>query len=315
MSMPAIQAYRQLHPDYDLALLIKPSLLDLWRLHNLFSEIIPLDASIAGTFRTSRVLRRKHFARVMIFPNSFRSALIPFLAGIPVRRGVRGHARSFLMTDVVPADKDSANRHQSWEYFSVLDIPKPSVLGMPELCIPAEAIREFQRKTKAGPREVCVGLIPGAAYGAAKRWPAENYIEAARTLVKRGLKIIVFGARNEARLCDSIAEAAGEGVVSLGGRTNLAELAAGLRYCRVVISNDNGGMHLAAAVGARLVALFGRTDPSVTGPLGSGHVILCDNPEKSSRDLDKDSIEAIEALKRIPVDHVVQAATSILEGS
>ena len=159
-----------------------------------------------------------------------------------------------------------------------------------------------------------MGLLPGAARGPSKQWPPDHFIAVGRQLAARpGCRIVVFGARDEASLCRAVAEGIGPAAITLGGETTLSELAALLGLCRVVVANDSGGMHLAAAAGARVVAVYGLTDPAKTGPIGHGHRIVCAEGRPRSRDIRRNSREAKDALASIRPDRVLEAVMELLE--
>jgi heptosyltransferase-2 len=124
----------------------------------------------------------------------------------------------------------------------------------------------------------------------------------------------VFGSGNETDLCETVTAGIGRKALNLAGQTSLPEFAALLSSCGVVICNDSGGMHLAAAAGAKVVAVFGMTDPAKTGPMGKGHRVICAEGVRQSRDIKRDSSEAAVALKSISADRVAAAAREVLAG-
>jgi heptosyltransferase-2 len=124
---------------------------------------------------------------------------------------------------------------------------------------------------------VLVGLNPGATYGEAKCWSPERFAELGRRFIKDyGASILIFGSSRprEKALNAAIARGIGAGCLNLSGETSLLQLAALLRRCRLLVTNDTGTMHVAAAVGTRVMAIFGPTDPRTTSPLGEGHVVI-----------------------------------------
>src|SRR5439155_213010 len=119
-----------------------------------------------------------------------------------------------------------------------------------------------------GQPPVLLGLNPGAEYGPAKRWPAENFAAVAREVSRQVAHSVwlMFGSSNDWKLCDRIAQLAGASVVNLAGKTSLRELMALLKFCRLLLTNDSGPMHVAAALGTPVVVPFGSTSPELTGP-------------------------------------------------
>lgn len=314
MSMPAVAAYRKARPLSEIAVLVKPEMAPLWRLCASVDRVMVMERGVGGVCRAAGAAGRDGFIQAFVFPNSFRSALVPFLARIPRRRGARGHARSWMLTDLAGPPKAKGS-HQAWEYYSIMNLHRRHVLDRPDLVIPSIEGSVLERELGEKSREPLVGMIPGAAYGPAKMWPAERFIETGRKIRdSHDATICVFGSPSEKATCSLVAREIGSGAIDLSGRTSLPELAAGLSRCRTVLCNDSGGMHLAAAVGTRVVAVFGITDPCKTGPMGDGHRVLKASGAQGSRDIPRRSREAYESLKSIASDEAWRALTTILKG-
>lgn len=316
MSMPAIQRFKEKFPSCRLTILVKPKLSGLWTMHSCMDGAIELQDGAFGVFRTAALVRQCGFDEAFIFPNSFRSALIPFLAGVPVRRGVAGHQRGWMLTDVVHLMEDEARRHQAWEYLAIMDVAgKCTEPGTPRLTISPEmsagAAKLFGRTSQKG----WIGLLPGAAYGPAKRWPVEYFVEVGKSLsVVDNYDIAVLGAASEAELCSAVASGIGAKAVNLAGKTSLSDLAALLGICRAVVTNDSGGMHLASATGTRVVSVFGITDHSKTGPLGKNSRVVFEEGVRRSRDIERVSAEAEASLRSIRPERVCSVLRELLAG-
>jgi heptosyltransferase-2 len=315
MSMPALQAFRAANPSAHITMLVKPGLVSLWKLHTVFDGIQPLLEGIVGTLKTAAVIRRLHLDKAFILPHSFRSAIVPWLAGIPTRIGMPGHWRDFMLTEVRwPLDRPGRS-HQAYEYFELLTpTAAEAELEPPLLELPEEALVSARTRIipAAKPR---VALIPGAARGPAKQWPREHFIELGRMLnEKKQYGIVVLGTPREATLCETVAKGIGPSAINLAGHLDLTEWIATLKVCDLVVANDSGGMHVAAAVGTPVVALYGITDPSKTGPMGK-IVRVLQNSEIHSRDIPRDSPEARATLAAIHPEKDCGAAIECLEES
>lgn len=312
MAMPAVQRLKKNRPASRLTLLAKSSVAPLWAMHEAVDQVVVLPAGTIATFRTAAQLRRQGFSKAYILPNSFRSALIPFLAGIPVRRGTAFHGRWAMVNERVrlPAtDAQGAPLHQARECLILLcgssegDLadtgfhppPPRALVGLP----PA-----------SGPT---IGVIPGAARGDAKRWT--GFAEAVKLILREvpGCRIVVAGSPGEMALCSRVAEAIGPAAVNVAGRTSLPEFAALLGHCQLVLCNDSGGMHLASAAGVPVVAVYGMTDPEKTGPIGPGAVVVRAEGVRPSRDIARNSAAAIVALATIRPETVAQACLDRLK--
>ena len=314
LSMPALQAFRWEQPEADLTLLVKPGIAPLWAMHAAPTRVLTLEP---GRLRqTARVVRDLGIDAAYILPHSFRAALIPWLAGIPVRIGMPGHfPRDFLLTDVRRPAYGPGREHQVFEY---LDLFFPGAnrrtFAPPVLTVPPPVLEAMHGKLDALPKP-WISLLPGAARGPAKQWPTEYYaLAAARLMAETGGSIITLGTRAEHALCQQVAAAAAPNGLNLAGQTSLGELAAALALSAAVLCNDSGGMHLAAALGTPLVGLFGITNPGQTGPLGK-HVRILQQSERRSRDVSRHSREARRALRAISVDDAVAATLALLHRS
>ncbi|OQW96082.1 MAG: lipopolysaccharide heptosyltransferase II [Verrucomicrobia bacterium A1] len=306
MSMPAVQAWRALNPAARLTMLVKPPLAPLWRMHAAPDDVAAIEPGSLGAVRTGLALRARHFDRAYILPHSFRAAWIAAWSGAPERIGLPGLARGLLGVRVVQSRSGPDRAHQQFEYLDLLLGPGAAAAPEPpRLRIPPEAAASAARwlaGLPAGPR---VAMMSGAARGPAKRWPVERFAEAARRLAAdHGCAVIALGSPAEAADAAAIAAAAGGRGLSLAGRTDISQWAAVLAGCALAVSNDSGGMHLAAAAGTPVVAVFGRTDPGRTGPLGP----LCDvvqAPGARSRDIGREDEDAVRRLAAVTVDEVM----------
>ncbi len=316
MSMPALQCLRTAYPDTHITLLSKPGLIPLWNMHPAVDATIALDSSPAGMMRAVSHIRSLHFEHAAIFPNSWRSALPPFLAGIPKRTGQCGHHRGLLINDPVELSAKATKDHQQWEYIEILRLDTPAILPAPSLQIPSDTVDKVGKVLQNREDTKWIGMLPGAARGPSKQWPENSFIEAAKLINSScNTRTLVLGVASEADLCSRIADSIGPSAMSLAGRTTLPELAAALARCAVVLCNDSGGMHLTAAVGTPVVAMYGITDPSKTGPLGKGHKLIQADGVTQSRDVPRDSHEARNALLSIRPERVATAALEIIDNA
>lgn len=318
MTMPAIQEFKRRNPACPTAMLSKPSLTALWKMNPHIDTVIELHPGPTGAASAALAVRRAGFERAYVLTQSFRSALVPFLARVPSRTGMPGHNRDWMLTAVVRPVETETRRHQMFEYFDLLGIGGPAMPDTQSIVIPSGVLAACRQKLAellpAGHGRPIVGILPGAAHGSAKRWPVDFFKQVTEQLVNHhGCRAIVFGSENEAHACSLITAGITESAVDLSGKTSIPELAAMLQQCTVVIANDSGGMHLAAIVNTPVVAIFGLTDPAKTGPLGLGHRIIAADRTDRSRDLEPDSQVAKEALLSVRPETVLAAALDILE--
>lgn len=232
------------------------------------TRIFALDRGFRSLVRMSATLRRGHYERSTLLTPSLSSALLFRTAGIRHRRGTATHGRRMLLTD--PVDLHLVPRlHRASVYQWLMSGEIPAEPPVPRMDVPRRhQERWFQLcRDRRAPR---IGIFPGSN-ASSRRWDPDRFAAVARRLAGEGLGVIVFGAPSERPLT---AEVAGDWAADYGGRTDLGLLAAGLQDCTVVLSNDSGPLHLAAAVGTSTVSLWGAGDPANTGVLGSQHRLL-----------------------------------------
>jgi heptosyltransferase-2 len=305
MSMPALQLFRATHPETEITVLTKPGLKALWEMQPAVHFVQTLDEMVPTIVK----LRQTYFDRAYIFPNSFRSAFVPFMAGVPRRIGSRGQWRRLMLTEPVCLPSG----HQQFEYLKILGVQ--GVPPAPQLSVPAASFQTLEGKigniSRSG--KAIITLLPGAARGPSKRWPSEHFILLAKKICAQlDAQILLGGGPGDAAVCAEIASAVGSDVISLAGRTTISEWAALLKMSDCVVSNDSGGMHLATAVGTPVIAIFGLTDPSKTGPLGRS--IILQKSALQSRDIARDSDAARLALAAVLPDEVYAAVSGLLKG-
>lgn len=315
MAMPAIQVWRKWNTGTTLTLLTKPALAGLWNLHGAVDDLVLLRPGPWGTLRAARELRHRGFSEALVLPNSFRSALIPWLADIPRRRGFSRQGRGALLTEHVLPRLSATRAHQSWECADILlgeGWWPGEGLPSPRLKLTSYDLRSACRAFGLPPDGHRIGIIPGAARGESKRWPF--FGEAAARLAREidGTRFVVFGTAAETALCRQVAQSIGPAALCVAGQTSLPQFAALLATCRTVLCNDSGGMHLAAAVDTPVVAVYGLTNPATTGPLGRGHTLLRPPGVTGNRAITRKDREAIRALHAIPPERILAAVRQVL---
>ncbi|OZG74926.1 lipopolysaccharide heptosyltransferase II [Hahella sp. CCB-MM4] len=217
-------------------------------------------------------LREAGYDWAIILPNSLKSALIPWLAKIPKRTGWKGEMRYGLLNDLRKLDKQAMPLMV--ERFVALAYPKGQAdlinIPNPSLSVPEANLEQVKSKFSIGTIGYVLGLCPGAEFGAAKQWPAEHYAEVAKWCLRSGGEVWLFGSENDRKVCEQISgelSISGGGVRDFSGQTSLQEAVALLSLTTQVVSNDSGLMHVAAALGRSLVAVYGSTSPEFTPPL------------------------------------------------
>lgn len=313
MALPAIREYRlTTDPSAIVAVMTKEKLKSFWELVPYVDAILTLHDGAMGVRDAAGAMRQLRINHTICFTNSFRSALPPWWAGVKKRTGTAGHWRRGLLTDVVALD-GLGDRHQSYEYARLLGMPNDRFDGVSRLIdLPcgAEQTLAALGVSFTGP---FIAIIPGAARGPSKQWPAERFRDCVRRVVDHyPHHILLLGSESERTLCEYVAGDTKDRSHVLAGATSIRQLAEVLSLSQVAIVNDSGGMHLAAAVGTPVVAMYGLTDPRKTGPLGAGHEIMAAAGYERGRDIPRESEKAVEALARVTVAEVMAAVDRVL---
>jgi lipopolysaccharide heptosyltransferase II len=311
MSVPAVRAIKKGRPDAQITIATPAKIAPMWKLVPGVDVIIPLPDS--SFFSTVSLLRQQPaFEAAILFPNSLRVALESWLGGIPRKVGYRGHWRSWLLNQTVPeARKPGPPEHHSFRFFRIARECGAETSNF-ELPPPINREQASSIQITVGDHLLKIGICPGADYGPAKRWLPERFAEAAARLnAQSSAQWILFGTKNDTAIGDQIAAAIGDRCVNRIGQTTLDELIDELRGCRLLLTNDTGTMHLAALLGVPVVAIFGSTEPRLTGPLGNGHIILRHHVECSPCFLRECPID-FRCMKAVSAEEAANAARLIV---
>lgn len=231
------------------------------------------ELNLGGRLALARGLQPKRFDRAIVLPNSFKSALIPALAGIPVRTGWRGEMRFWLLNDIRLLDE---RRYPLMvERFVALAYPEgrplPDPLPRPRLRADSARLAALRQAHGLDPAAPVLALCPGAEFGPAKRWPEGHYASVAHALIARGWQVWLLGSARDREVARTIVErlpiAARTQAHNLAGATELADAVDLLAAASLVVSNDSGLMHIAAALDRPLIVVYGSSSPGFTPPL------------------------------------------------
>ncbi|ANP77657.1 lipopolysaccharide heptosyltransferase II [Vibrio crassostreae 9CS106] len=230
-------------------------------------------------YSMGKKLRRENYDLAFVLPNSAKAALIPFFAQIPVRTGWKGEMRYGLLNDV-------RNNKKSFQFmlerYVALAHPKIEMTGTgclgdlhdlpyPNLHLDANSQNETMSKFSVDHCRPILGLCPGAEFGPAKRWPENHFATTAQAMIKKGYQVWLFGSAKDRNVTSAIIEGVDKKLqqymFNLAGETSLTEAVDLIGVCRTVVSNDSGLMHVAAAAGVNVVAVYGSSSPKYTPPL------------------------------------------------
>lgn len=275
MAQSLFKVLRREHPKWHIDVLAPPWSQGLLGRMAEVRDAIPLpighgQLALGQRRAIGKSLRGQGYPQAIVLPNSLKSVLIPWWAGIPRRTGYTGEVRFGLLNDRRRLDKSVLTR--TVERFAALGFEPRQATDLPYLPTPSLESsdrlidRALQRLAIERPAEPILALCPGAEFGPAKRWPEEHFAAVAQHALKQGWRVWILGSANDAPVAEAIT-ALQPACVNLCGRTELEEVIDLLALSRAVVTNDSGLMHIAAALSKPMVALFGSSDPAFTPPL------------------------------------------------
>ena len=285
ISIPAMREIRRIFPNAHISLLVRPWVRDIYSAVEFVDEILEYDKGgvhrgLSGFRRLIADLRRRHFDLAILLQNAFEAAFIAWCARIPERIGYARDGRGPLLTRACKVDAAVEDLHQAFYYLGIL-----YALGLLDACpweqreysLPLgigirdedrDAAREMLRSGGVRQGQIVVGINPGAFYGEAKRWLPDRYARVADALAwQYQAQIVIFGSPNDLPVVKEVAAHMKHSSLILAGRTTLGQLMGLIKECHLLITNDSGPMHLAAALDVPQLAIFGSTSEIATGPL------------------------------------------------
>lgn len=272
MAHTLVQVLKQRYPDAHVDVLAPKSTLQITELMPEFSKRILMpdghgDFSLLTRWKLARELKKEAYDLAYILPNTWKSALVPFLARIPCRIGWFGECRYGLLTRYLKEPERYRRMVQRYAALGFLegDFKADGVYPFPKLMIPAALRQATIDKLGLKLDRSRLLLSPGAAFGPAKRWPVDYFKQVAEHFVKAGMDVWVIGGPQEAELGRSLE--AISGVSNFCGKTSLLEMAALIDLSDKVLTNDSGPMHVAAALDKPMLAVFGSSSTEFTPPL------------------------------------------------
>ena len=308
MALPALHAVRARFPEAHISVLALPYVAQIYEGQGVANELISYDrkgehASVRGRARLSADLKARKFDTALLLQNAFDAAWIAWRAGIPQRIGYSRDGRGLLLSKAIAVPKPGEiPAHEKYYYLELLrrvgwldalpDVPEITLRVAVEDAQRAEGkLCAARAGTGTGATRIAVGA--GASYGSAKCWPPERFAQALNRIQReRNAEVILFGTADETAVSSAIQAGLAQPALDLTGKTEIAELPALLSRCHLFLGNDSGAMHVAAAVGLPVVAVFGPTDPFGTAPVTPRATIVQEKPYCSPC-----------FLRRCPTDH------------
>ncbi len=306
MALPALQAVRGKFPDAHIAIVARPYVADIYRDQGICDELIGYDPKAEhlgwkGRELLAQELRARKFNIALLFQNAFDAAWLAWRAGVPQRIGYARDGRSLLLTKAIPVPKHGEiPPHEKFYYLELLrsagwiDALQDDAhitLRVPDSARQRATLTLLEAGARAKALRIAVGA--GASYGSAKCWPPDRFAKALNSILSQtDADVVLFGTAGEAAVSSAIASELRRAPIDLTGKTPIGDLPALLSQCHLFLGNDSGAMHVAAAVGLPVVAIFGPTDPEGTAPVTPSATLVQQKPYCSPC-----------FLRRCPTDH------------
>jgi heptosyltransferase-2 len=292
MALPALRAVRSRFPETVIAILARPYVADIYRDQDVCDQLIQYDsqekhAGMFGRERLATELRALKFDVALLLQNAFDAAWLAWRASIPERIGYARDGRSFLLTKPVQVPKtNEIPPHEKFYYLELLrragwidSLPEERFISLNVSEQSRNRAADFLVRSGARPDSLRIAIAVGVSYGSAKCWPPSRFAEVANQLqAQTNADIILFGTAAEAPVTRAISSEMCRPPIDLTEKTAIADLPALLSQCHLFIGNDSGAMHVAAAVGLPVVAVFGPTDPYGTSPVTPRYTIVQQKP-------------------------------------
>jgi heptosyltransferase-2 len=313
MALPALRAIRQRHPDAHISIVARPYVADILRDQQICDDLIPYDPNSdhrgwTGREKLAADLRASKFDVALLLQNAFDAAWLAWRAQIPQRIGYARDARSLLLTKSIPVPKPGEiPPHEKFYYLELLrragwldQLPNEPHTTLRVSDVARQRAAQILLEAGSRPHATRIAVGAGASYGSAKCWPPDRFAKALNSLLSQSdADIILFGTPSELPVSASIASELQRAPINLTGKTSIADLPALLSQCHLFLGNDSGAMHVAAAVGLPVVAVFGPTDPHGTAPVTPRLTIVQQKPYCSPC-----------FLRRCPTDHRCMTAVT-----
>jgi heptosyltransferase II len=315
MTTPAMDAVRSTFPQAEVVVVANPIVAELFTHHPFCDRVVVYDkkgvhSGISGFLRFSRQLKEEEFDLALLFQNAIEAALMARIASIPIRAGYRTDGRGFLLTHGVPVGRKERRLHHTDYYLTMLE--KLGIDGGSRRLFLALAEDEKSWAEGVLGEGAWAAINPGAAYGSAKRWIPERFAAVADAMtLEFGMRTLLTGGPGEREIGLEIEKHSIQKPINMIGKTSVRQMMALLAHCRIMITNDSGPMHVAAAMGTPVVALFGSTDHTTTSPLSENCQIVR-KPIECAPCLKRQCPTDHRCMEAITVEDVVMAARDIL---
>ena len=315
MTIPALRALRRVLPDAHITLVIRPGTKGIFAEADFIDDVLVYDRKNAfSVWSQVREWKRRQFDLAVLFQNAFEAALIPFLAGVPLRLGYATESRQPLLTHPLPLPDWRSSKHEVFYYLYLVTALEQMLFGRSTVCEaePDASLQVSEAKKMAAAdllREYGVSeddsvvvICPGSINSRAKRWPAEAFAELADRLIESRRQVLLIGSKDEVEVSNEVTRRMQQRPIVLTGKTNLEQVTAVLDRANLIVTNDTGPAHIGAALGRPTIVIFGPTNPLTTRPFAPEAEVLRHPPDCAPC-----------MLRDCPIDHRCMTAITVDE--
>jgi len=329
MNLPALRAIIEYYPGAEITVLARPHLEPIFELVDGVAGVMPyvgvhprgsIESGHLTFWKAVRAIRQMRFQKSFLFQNAFEAALVAFMARIPERIGYATDGRGLLLTTAVPITAATKRLHHVQYYLDMLRAAGLTVQAdsIPELSLPDEVLLRGRQLTAEALGSLApwpyLAVCPGASFGPAKRWFPDRFAKVIdRVWLEHNMPSVLLGSSAEKPVIGQITAMASGKCVDIGGKTSLVDAASVLAQAQVVLSNDSGLMHLAAAVGTPVVAIFASTDPAATRPLGDRHIVITSGVSCAPCLRRECKTHSYDCMRAITVETVCEAIAEVIK--
>jgi heptosyltransferase-2 len=315
MTVPALRALRRVLPAANITLVIRPGTSGIFSEADYIDDVLVYDRKgPLSVIPQVREWKRRKFDLAVLFQNAFEAALIPFLAGVPVRLGYATESRQALLTHPLPLPDWRSSKHEVFYYLYLVTALEQMLFGRSTICeAEPDASIQISETRKAGAAELLsaygvskdetvIAICPGSINSRAKRWPAEAYAALADRLIDSRRKVLLIGSKDELDVSEEVTQRMRNSPVVLTGKTTLDQITAVLNRADLIVTNDTGPAHIGAALGRPTIVIFGPTNPLTTRPFAPDAEVLRHPPDCAPC-----------MLRDCPIDHRCMTAITVDE--
>ena len=315
MTVPALRALRHVLPSASITLAIRPSTKGIFSEADFIDDVLVYDRqNVFSVLPQVREWKRREFDLALLFQNAFEAALIPFLAGVPVRLGYATESRQSLLTHPLALPDWRSSRHEVFYYLYLVTALEQMLFGTSGICeSDPDASLQISESKKTEARELLrahgvregepvVAICPGSINSRAKRWPAEAYAALADRLIESERQVVLIGSRDEIDVSQNVASRMRHRPIVLTGKTTLDQIIGVLATADLIVTNDTGPAHIGSALERPTLVIFGPTNPLTTRPFSPEAEILRHPPDCAPC-----------MLRDCPIDHRCMTAITVDE--